>query len=538
MRGRDVPKNGAFWDEAKAKLPWRGRTALNGGAALGLALFVIAPLPALAQGLRPGVDAPRTAPAFDPSATAPGVGVGQPIDPTAPYAAASGATPSGAMATGSTSRRASPRTARPVTRPVKPATAPVRRETRVGFSTLDAPPPPPPAVRRRPRTGPEEDPFEAIGVDVAGIRLRPAITLSGGYDDNPNRLPRNGASRRKGSTLARTDIDVAARSDWSIHQFTGELRGGYSRYFNVDDASRPEGTGRGTLRLDFSRDTQAEIEGRFSIDTQRPGSPELNATVMGRPLVYGYGATVGVSHNWQPVTLSLRGAVDRTSYEDGKLSNGGVAPQSDRNATQYTLRARATYEASPGFRPFVEAAVDTRQFDDTVDISGFRRSSSGLTGRAGAQMELTRLITGEASVGYQTRDYDDPRLKELRGLIGDASLIWTATELTTVTLRGAMELNDTTIPNVSGATSRRADIQVAHALLRNVTVTGIASWSQQSYDGIGLTEDTTQLGARLDWKLSRSMAIRASFTHERLNSTTPGADYTANVYLLGMRFQL
>jgi hypothetical protein len=501
-------------------------------------LPLLVPPPAHAQSLRPGVDSPRVAPAFDPSATAPGVGVGQPIDPTAPYAMPSGATASGATASGATSRRASIRTSKPVKKPVKPETLAVRRDTRTAVGAIDVPPPPAPAVRRRPRTGPEEDPFEAIGVDVAGIRLRPALTLSGGYDDNPNRAPRNGTTRIKGSPLARTDLEVAARSDWSIHQFTGELRGGYSRYFSVEDASRPEATGRGTLRLDFSRDTQGEIEGRFSIDTQRPGSPELNATVMGRPLVNGYGATLGVSHNWQPVTLSLRGAIDRTTYEDGKLSNGGVAIQSDRNATQYTLRARATYEASPGFKPFIEGAADTRQFDDTVDISGFRRSSSGLTGRAGAQLELTRLITGEASVGYQTRDYDDPRLTNLRGLIGDASLIWTATELTTVTLRGAMELNDTTIPNVSGATSRRADLQVAHALLRNVTVTGVASWNQQSYDGIGLTETTTQYGARLDWKLSRSMAIRASFTHERLNSTTPGADYTANVYLLGMRFQL
>ena len=31
--------------------------------------------------------------------------------------------------------------------------------------------------------------------------------------------------------------------------------------------------------------------------------------------------------------------------------------------------------------------------------------------------------------------------------------------------------------------------------------------------------------------------VRASFTHERLKSTDPGDDYTANVYLVGLRFQ-
>ncbi len=517
--------------DGRPALARQGAAFLLGGVSLAVLLPLLMASGAQAQ-LRPGVDAqPRVAPAYDPSATAPGVGVGQPIDPSAPFA-----TPSGASATGATSLRGNPRVARPVRRPVRPIAAPVRQETRAPVYTVATPPPPPPQTRRR-RTV-EEDPFGPLGVDVGGINLRPGITLSAGYDDNPNRTPKGGTTRIKGSWLARADADLTARSDWSMHQLTGELRGSYTRYFSAEDASRPEATGRLTYRHDFTRDTAAEVEGRFTLETQRPGSPELNTTVVGRPMVYGYGASLGVSHNWQPVTLSLRGAVDRTTYEDGKLSNGGVARQSDRNATQYTVRARAAYEASPGLKPFVEAAVDTRQFDESIDVNGFKRSSNGLTGRVGAQLELTRLVTGEASVGYQTRDYEDARLRNLRGLIGDASLVWTATELTTVSLRGAMELNDTTIPGVNGAQARRAELQIAHALLRNVTLTGIASLNRQSYDGIGLTETTAQLGARAEWKLSRTLAVRASFTHERLNSTTPGADYTANVYLLGMRFQL
>jgi hypothetical protein len=31
--------------------------------------------------------------------------------------------------------------------------------------------------------------------------------------------------------------------------------------------------------------------------------------------------------------------------------------------------------------------------------------------------------------------------------------------------------------------------------------------------------------------------LRASFTHERLKSTDPGSDYSANTYLVGVRFQ-
>jgi hypothetical protein len=57
------------------------------------------------------------------------------------------------------------------------------------------------------------------------------------------------------------------------------------------------------------------------------------------------------------------------------------------------------------------------------------------------------------------------------------------------------------------------------------------------YDGQDLREDWSRIGARLDYKLTRTFSIRTSFTHERLNSTAQGSDYTANVAQVGLRVQ-
>ncbi len=512
-----------------------GNMCLRSGPAgtavvVAIALLANSPLAsgsAKAQDLRPGMGAARVAPAYDPTATVTGVGVGQPIDPSAIYTS-----PTGASANGATSRRSPRRASKPVKASTKATNATVRLPVRTGTGLPgDAPP----AVQRAPRRVAEVDPYAAIGINLGGITLRPALTVSGGYDDNPNRAAN---SAKKGSSLLRTEGEINAQSDWSRHDFRAQVNGGYTRYFAVPDASRPDLTGRANLRVDITRDTAADAELRSSIDSQRPGSPDLNAAVVGRPLIYGYGASLGVSHRFDPLTISLRGTADRTSYEDAKLSSGATLTQKDRDLNQYGLKLRTTYEVTPGLKPFVEAAVDTRQFDQSVDVSGFKRSSNGLTGRAGASFELTRLLTGEASIGYQKRDYEDARLTNLRGLIGDASLVWTATELTTVTLRGTTDLLDTTIAGVNGSVARRAELQVAHALQRNLTLTGTAAYGQTDYNGIALKEDTLTLGAKLEWKLSRSLAVRASFTHERLKSTNPGSDYTANVYLMGLRMQL
>ena len=84
---------------------------------------------------------------------------------------------------------------------------------------------------------------------------------------------------------------------------------------------------------------------------------------------------------------------------------------------------------------------------------------------------------------------------------------------------------------------RGAILEIAHALRRNLTVTGFTGFSRTDYEGQNLRENQMNIGARIEYKLTRTFAIRASFTHERLNSTSPGNDYTANVSMVGLRVQ-
>ena len=259
--------------------------------------------------------------------------------------------------------------------------------------------------------------------------------------------------------------------------------------------------------------------------------------MQGRPLIWQYGGSAGVTHDINRLQLTLRGSVDRSDYEDARLTSGAILSQKDRNQTQYGLRLRAAYEVTPGFKPFVQGEIDQREFDEKVDSSGYMRSSNGVTGRIGSSFEISRQLTGEISGGYQDRKYEDARLKNLRGFIGDAAVLWQPTPLTTVTLRGGGELGDTTIAGSSGTTVRRGTLEIAHALRRNLVVTGFTNFSRTDYEGQGLREDFMNVGARIEYKLTRTFSIRASFTHERLNSTAIGADYTANVSQVGLRVQ-
>lgn len=383
-------------------------------------------------------------------------------------------------------------------------------------------------VRKRPVA---DDPYAPIGIRVGNINLLPVLEESIGYDTNPNRTERN----TRGSFVSQTSGELGIQSDWSRHELSGFLRGGYNEYPGNPGANRPEGAGRLGLRLDATRDTQFDVEAHYQVDTQRPGSPDLNAVVRARPIVYTEGASAGVTQRFNRVIASLRGTIDRADYEDADLGNGTILDQRDRALTSYGLRGRLGYELTPGLVPFVETIVDTRRYDLRVDSAGFARSSDGVSGRLGTTFELTRLLTGEVSGGVQNRSYQDARLANLTSPVGSLALAYALSPITTVRANATASVDETTVPGANGIRSLKGSVEVAHALRRNLTVTAGLTAGDFSYQGVSINEESLGAFLRADYRLNRFLTVRASYTYDSIRSSVAGSSYATNVFLLGLR---
>jgi len=55
--------------------------------------------------------------------------------------------------------------------------------------------------------------------------------------------------------------------------------------------------------------------------------------------------------------------------------------------------------------------------------------------------------------------------------------------------------------------------------------------------GSATVERGYSLGAKVDYKITRSIALKASYSHERLNSTAQNSNYQADVFMAGVRLQ-
>jgi hypothetical protein len=391
----------------------------------------------------------------------------------------------------------------------------------------------------------DDDPFGAVGDYAGSFLLKGAVELSAGHDTNPGRL-----AVPQGSPFYVIAPEFLAVSDWERHAVVADLRGSFTGYGNnlmpnADgtplsaplDIDRPNFIGHVDGRLDVSRDTRLTGQGRLLVSTDNPGSPNVQAGLERYPIYTTVGATAGFDQNFNRLQVSGGATVDRTDYQWSKLTDGTKTSNDDRNFTQYGGIGRVSYEVMPGLKPFAELQGDSRVHDLYFDRNGFARNSTGGYVKAGTSFEFSRLLTGELAIGWAERTYVDSRLPRLQGLLTTASLVWTATPLTTAKFFSDTQLVETTMPDTSGILVRTYTLEVDHDFRRWLTGIGKFSYGTLDYQGNVRRDQTYSVSGDLIYKLNRSIWLKGTLRRDWLESNVIGASSNSTVVMLGVRVQ-
>ena len=287
----------------------------------------------------------------------------------------------------------------------------------------------------------------------------------------------------------------------------------------------------------MSRDTDITAQLRLGLATDNPGSPNIQAGLASYPIYTTVGTTVGFDQRFNRLQVSAGGTVDRTAYGNSTLTDGSTASNDDRNFNQYGGVGRVSYELTPAIKPFVEVEGDTRVHDLQFDRNGYERDSDGGYAKAGTSFEFTRLLTGQISIGYATRDYVDPRLDRLQGLLTSASLTWNATPLTTAKFYSDTQIAETTLPGASGVLVHTYTFEVDHDFRRWLTAIGKFTYGTLDYQGFGRNDQTYSVEGDLIYKMTRNLWIKGTVRHDILDSNIPLSSSTSTVVMLGVRLQ-
>ena len=481
--------------------------------------------------------------------------------PTYGLPAANGAADSGYDSLNRTRKKPKyyPGQARPKPAPGPGAPAPDGAQTLTGQLRLSVPPsqnankqPLAPAMagsvvgqppRKRLRV--DDDPFGAVGDYLGPFMVKSAVEISAGYDSNPGRL-----ANERGLPFWVVAPELVAVSDWDRHALVADLRGSFTGYggtlpSNIDggvnsaptNLDRPDFTGHIDGRLDVTRDTDITAQLRLRAATDNPGSPNIQAGLAEYPVYTTLGSTIGFDQRFNRLQVSAGATIDRTSYQQSKLTDGTMTSNDDRNFNQYGGIGRISYEVLPWLKPFAEVEGDTRVHDTRLDRSFYQRDSDGGYAKAGSSFELTRLLTGEVSIGYAARNYVDPRLNRLEGFLTTASLVWTVTPLTTAKFFTDTQLAETTVAGASGTLVRTYTIEVDHDFRRWLSAIGKFTVGTLDYQGYGRSDKTYSLEGDVIYKLTRNLWLKGTLRRDMLDSNVVGASSAATVVMLGVRLQ-
>lgn len=377
----------------------------------------------------------------------------------------------------------------------------------------------------------EDDPWAPIGIRVGTFLVLPSVEFRAGYSDNVQQSTLN----PEGGAVLTVTPEVEIRSNWSRHELRGRFRTQSEFYPEFSDEDSTEFLAEGQARIDIGPRTTLDLDGGYSRSPQSSTDTDVDSSVVGRPNEDQWRLGTALTQAFGRLAVTLGLSTADTTYEDATLANGTFVDNSDRDFREDEVNLRVGYDFGGGHILFADGFLNQRVFDRAFDDDGVQRGSDGRGVAIGAAWAPTGALSGEVRIGVQEQDPQDARFETLRGLILDASLVWEATALTTVTLTATSDIEETVTAGSPGVRSNSFGIDVDHALRRNLIWSNSLFYDIDDVEGTGITETFLALTTGLEYRVRRGLSVFGEVSHFRFDSDEPGEGYDETVVSTGVR---
>ena len=251
------------------------------------------------------------------------------------------------------------------------------------------------------RARPDYDP---VGVRAGSYLVLPKVELAQSYNDNVFATEHD----KDGDFITIVSPQVEVQSDWSRHQLTFNAEADAGFYWDHTDEDYIDTL----LALDGRVDILTETYGFLGVSWQHLHEPrdDPNNDAEGEePTEYEiYSATVGAFRGLGRVSTRADVNFDRYKYHDVDAQGGGEINEHERDRNEYRLTTQVGYEYLPDTEAFVRLIPRYIDYDELE--GGIDRDSRGIAVLVGSDLNFTGKTSGEAFVGYQWTEYDDPSL--------------------------------------------------------------------------------------------------------------------------------
>jgi hypothetical protein len=373
---------------------------------------------------------------------------------------------------------------------------------------------------------------QAEGVEVGDFVIRPEISETAGYDSNTLGTPNSGSSEID------TNAGIRANSDWGRDALGASFSVDDRRYLTLPSASYTNWTAAAGGALTLGNDTATIAFSHRALN--------LAATDLGV-----YGVETPVPYSIDDVRLSYAKVLGRFSVTPSLefqnftfgQSTGGLAI--NYNALDHETESgmiTTGYDFSPGDAAVVILRMAQAQFamapsDNYVDLGGF----------AGLDFRGASVIQFRALAGVERRSFRQNATQTVTTPTFELDVVWTPTELDTVTGTATRQQEDPTSPFALNQIVTNARVELYHELRTNVFLTGYVaggqSESQSNILGFGAnTQTQLNLGIGAQWNINRHLRGTLGYGYSRgVDSGAPASTFgsgynhfSSQTFLLGI----
>ena len=384
-----------------------------------------------------------------------------------------------------------------------------------------------------------QEAFDPEPIRLGAFLVNSHASASATYIDNVQATNSNKIS----DTIVRIGVEVAAQTNWNVHEVGLQVSAYRNEYLDIGDESTNDLRARMRGRLDVNRNVSLGAA-VFAEDVTESRTDIANSVGLDRPVERTrVGAAFDADYQSDRFRWNNMVEVSEEDYQDGRQTGTGTPIDQDYRDNSVTYgRSRLSYAVSPNLAVFAQGTVRELSYDQTQSLAGGvrTRDSSGYTVSGGVDFELAALLRGDIAIGYFSEDKEDDFFKDVDGLSVDGRMQWFPTRLTTVGFKAGRRVVDIGLIDSPSALQTSFGARVDHELRRNIILSAAAEIVSYEYQEIDRTDDVNDFSLTAAYKLNKRVHLETFARH--INRDSSGSDVFGNpsydVNLVGVGLKL